>query len=57
VPVPTSDIAYAGLSPGSAGLYQLNFKVPSGVAAGNQTLVLTVDGVSTSAIAYIAVTN
>jgi uncharacterized protein (TIGR03437 family) len=57
MPVPMSDIAYAGLSPGSAGLYQLNFKVPSGIAAGNQTLVLTVDGVSTSAIAYIAVTN
>ena len=48
---------YAGLSPQSAGLYQVNFTVPSGLSAGNQALVLTVDGVDTSATAYIAIGN
>ena len=51
------DVAYAGLSPAYAGLYQINFTVPSGLSAGNQPLVLTVNGVSTSATAYIAVGN
>lgn len=48
---------YAGLSPGSAGLYQMNFTVPAGVASGNQPLVLTVDGVKTPPKAYITVGN
>jgi uncharacterized protein (TIGR03437 family) len=51
----TAQIAYAGLAPGFAGLYQIDFTVPSGLSAGNQPLVLTVDGVSTSATAYIAI--
>ena len=33
-------VSYIGLSPGSAGLYQVNFTVPSGLASGNQPLVL-----------------
>lgn len=48
---------YAGLSPQAAGLYQINFTVPSGVPAGNQALVLTVDSVATSPTAYIAIGN
>jgi uncharacterized protein (TIGR03437 family) len=40
-----ADVLYIGLSPGSAGLYQVNFTVPSGLAAGNQPLVLTLDAV------------
>ena len=51
------DVQYAGLSPTYAGLYQVNFTVPSGLSAGNQPLVLKVDGVSTSATAYIDVSN
>jgi uncharacterized protein (TIGR03437 family) len=51
------DVSYIGLSPGSAGLYQLNFTVPSGLAAGNQPLVLTVDGVNTTSNAFITVAN
>jgi uncharacterized protein (TIGR03437 family) len=31
-------IAYAGLAPDLAGLYQINFTVPSGVTAGDNTL-------------------
>jgi uncharacterized protein (TIGR03437 family) len=57
VTVPMSSIAYAGLSPEYAGLYQINFTVPAGVKAGNQPLVLTVDGASTSATAYITIGN
>jgi uncharacterized protein (TIGR03437 family) len=50
-------VAYAGLSPDYAGLYQINFTVPSGLSAGSQPLVLTVDGAPTSATAFIAVGN
>ncbi len=50
-------LSYAGLTPGYTGLYQINFTVPSGLAAGNQPLVLTVNGVATTLNAYIAVSN
>jgi len=50
-------VSYAGVSPGYAGLFQINFTVPSGLSAGNQPLVLKVGGVSTSATAYITVGN
>jgi uncharacterized protein (TIGR03437 family) len=64
-----ADVSYIGLSPGSAGLYQVNFTVPSGLAPGNQPLVLTLDApelvdtldylliVSTSSNAFITVTD
>jgi uncharacterized protein (TIGR03437 family) len=51
------DVLYAGLSPGEAGLYQINFIVPAGIDAGNQPLVLTVNGIATPAHAYIAVSH
>jgi uncharacterized protein (TIGR03437 family) len=50
-------VLYAGVSPTYAGLYQIDFTVPAGVSAGNQPLVLTVNGVPTSATAYLAVGN
>jgi uncharacterized protein (TIGR03437 family) len=53
----TASASYAGLSPGFAGLYQINFTVPSGLSAGNQALVLTVDGIASPAEAYITVSN
>src|SRR5205085_5081265 len=37
-------VAYAGLAPGLAGLYQLNVTIPSGVSTGNATVeIATVD--------------
>ncbi len=53
----TVDVKYAGVSPGYAGLYQIDFTAPSGLSAGNQPLVLTVNGAATSSTAYIAVSN
>ena len=38
-------VAFAGLTPGLTGLYQVNVTVPTGVTAGNQVpVVLAVDG-------------
>ncbi len=37
-------VAFAGLAPGTVGLYQVNVTVPAGIAAGNQTLVVTAGG-------------
>jgi uncharacterized protein (TIGR03437 family) len=53
----TADVSYAGLTPGFAGLYQINFTVPSGLAAGNQALLLTVNGVASPTEAFITVSN
>ncbi len=38
-------VSYSGLNPGNPGLYQINVTVPS-VAAGNQTVALSIGGVS-----------
>ena len=51
----TADVSYAGLAPTFAGLYQINFKVPEGLSAGPQPIVLTIDGVDTPTGAYLAV--
>ncbi len=41
-------ILFAGLTPGLVGLYQMNFQVPAGLAAGNVTLVVTQNGQSSN---------
>jgi uncharacterized protein (TIGR03437 family) len=53
----TVDPSYVGLTPTFAGLYQLNFTVPSGLAAGNQPLVLTVNGTPSPSGPYITIGN
>ena len=42
-------ILYTGVSPGTAGLYQLNIQIPDDVADGNYPLTLTFSGFSTPA--------
>lgn len=39
-------VEYAGLAPGFAGLYQVNFRIPEGVISGEATVVLTQGGAS-----------
>ncbi len=43
-------ITFSGLAPGFAGLYQVNVQVPSGVAAGDQPVVLSAKGVSSNPV-------
>jgi len=44
-PVP---VKFAGLSPGSVGLYQINFQVPAGTPDGELTLVVSQGGVKSN---------
>lgn len=41
-------IAFAGLTPGLVGLYQMNFQVPSGLPAGDISLVLSQGGTASN---------
>jgi uncharacterized protein (TIGR03437 family) len=47
--VAVTNISYVGLTPGSIGLYQASFVVPSGVPAGNQKVVLTISNQASNA--------
>ncbi len=42
-------VSFAGLTPGTVGLYQVNVTVPAGIAAGNQAVTVTVAGISSKA--------
>jgi len=41
-----ANIAFAGLTPGAAGLYQITLQVPTSASSGDQTLVVTQGGVT-----------
>ena len=43
-------ISFSGLAPGFVGLYQVNVQVPSGLAAGNQPVVMTMLGAASNAV-------
>lgn len=47
VPMAAEDVFYVGVTPGTAGLFQLAIRVPAGAVAGNNQVVLTVYGKST----------
>jgi uncharacterized protein (TIGR03437 family) len=47
--VAATNISYVGLTPGSIGLYQASFVVPSGVPTGNEKVVLTISGKASNA--------
>ena len=47
-------VSYSGLAPGFVGLYQINAQVPSGLAAGNQPVIITI-GSAQSSIALLPV--
>ncbi len=51
-----ANILYAGVSPGTAGLYQLNIQVPS-LPDGDYPIVLTMGSFSTPAGPYLSVKN
>jgi uncharacterized protein (TIGR03437 family) len=42
----SADVQFAGLAPGFVGVYQVNFRVPSGVPSGQQDLVLSIGGIN-----------
>jgi uncharacterized protein (TIGR03437 family) len=50
----STDILYAGAAPTQI-IDQLNFRVPAGVAAGNQPMIITIAGVSSPPNAFVAV--
>jgi uncharacterized protein (TIGR03437 family) len=47
--IAATNISYVGLTPGSIGLYQASFAVPSGVPSGSQKVVLTISGQASNA--------
>lgn len=53
-PVPNESIAYAGIAPGFAGLYQINFKLPTSTGA-NPEIRVQVYGVTSAAKVYLPV--
>lgn len=40
-----AEVVFSGLAPGFIGLYQVNFRIPAGIDAGSQEVVVTVGGV------------
>jgi uncharacterized protein (TIGR03437 family) len=43
-------VSFSGLAPGFVALYQVNVQIPKGLTSGNQPLVLTISGASSSPV-------
>ena len=54
--LPSANLLYAGVSPGTAGLYQLNIQVPS-LPDGDYPIVLTMGAFSTPVGPYLSIKN
>jgi uncharacterized protein (TIGR03437 family) len=54
-PIDLSAILYAGVAPMNAGLYQLNITLPASLTPGDHTIVMTINGASSSPGAYVSV--
>ena len=52
-----ANVLYAGLSPGTAGLYQLNIQVPANLADGDYAVTLALGGFSTPSGGFVTVKN
>lgn len=55
VQLAASDVLYAGVAPGLAGLYQINIRIPDAVADGDLPIVVRIGGVSTPEGAFLTV--
>ena len=53
VALAATDILYAGVSPSHIGLYQVNLRVPAGVASGKQPIVITVGTNQSPTLGYL----
>jgi uncharacterized protein (TIGR03437 family) len=49
-------IQFVGIPPGEVGAAQINYQIPSGLAAGAQPVIVSIGGVSSPA-ATITITN
>jgi len=47
------ELQFAGLAPGFAGIYQVNIRIPGGLPAGSQELVVTAGGVRSRALPVV----
>jgi uncharacterized protein (TIGR03437 family) len=45
-----ANVSFSGLAPGFVGLYQINAVIPSGLKTGNQPVVLSMEGASSSSV-------
>jgi hypothetical protein len=53
--LPAANVLYAGVTPGSPGLYQLNILLPEDTPDGDLSLVIEIGGVASPAGAYLSV--
>ncbi len=51
----SASVSYAGTSPGSSGLYQINLIVPPGLGSGNQPVSMIVNGTPAPAGGYLTI--
>ncbi len=48
-----AEVQYSGLAPGFAGLYQVNVRIPSGLAPGSRPVVISIDGQQSNSVSIL----